>query len=87
MFMNVLSSKLDNNKKLHRFFISISEDGTNVKWCKLNRNTFKAHLSSRYGKKVTDRMMHFLDTNFGIFLRTPFEHYSKMLKDFIKGGT
>ena len=85
--MNVLSSKLDNNKKLHRFFISISEDGTNVKWCKLNRNIFKAHLSSRYGKKVTDRMMHFLDTNFGIFLRTPFEHYSKMLKDFIKGGT
>jgi len=65
----------------------MSEDGTNVKWCKLNRNYFKMHLSSRYGKKITERMLYFLDTNFGIFLRTPYEHYSRMLKEFIKGGT
>jgi hypothetical protein len=84
--MNVLSSKIDFNKKLHKFFVSMSEDGSSVKWCKLNRATFKTHLSLRYGKRVTDRMMYFLDTNFGIFLRTPFDHYSKMLKDFVKGG-
>ena len=33
-----------------------------------------------------DRMIYFLDTNFGIFLRTPYEHYSKMIKEFAKGG-
>jgi hypothetical protein len=86
VFINILGSKLDHNRKLHNFFISMSEEGSNVKWCKLNRNSFKAHISSRYGKKVMERMMYFLDTNFGIFLRSPFDHYSKMLKEFVKAG-
>lgn len=57
-----------------------------MKFCKLNRIQFKNSLTARYGKKVTERMMLFLDTNFGILLRSPFEHYIKMLKEFVKGG-
>jgi hypothetical protein len=72
-YMNILDERIDNNKKLHRFFISISDEGTNVKWCKLNRNMFKNYLQERYGKKLSDRMVLFLDTNFGILLRSPFD--------------
>ena len=71
---------------MHRFFISQSDEGSSVKFCKLNRITFKANLAVRYGKKVAERMLMFLDTNFGIMLRSPFEQYVKMLKEFVKGG-
>jgi hypothetical protein len=52
----------------------------------LNRITFKSSLAVRYGKKVTERMILFLDTHFGILLRSPFDHYVKMLKEFVKAG-
>lgn len=41
---------------------------------------------SRYGKRLTERMIHFLDVNFGIQLRTTYDVYIKMLKDFVRGG-
>ena len=52
----------------------------------MNRIQFKNSLTVRYGKKVTERMILFLDTHFGILLRSPFEQYVKMLKEFVKGG-
>lgn len=85
-YMTLFAIKLEKNKKMHRFFQNLSEDGSNYKWCKLNRNLFKQHLQARYGKKLTDRILLFLDTQFGIIIRTPYEVFSKMLKDFVRGG-
>jgi hypothetical protein len=31
-------------------------------------------------------MLLFLDTNFGPFNRSPFDHYMRMLKEFVRGG-
>ena len=84
--MSMLSIKLERSPKLHKFFISVSEEGHNVKWCKLNRNLFKNYLQERYGKKLSDRMLLFIDTNFGILLRWPYTTFTKVLKDFVRGG-
>lgn len=84
--MSTFAIKLERNRKIHKFFVSVSDEGNNVKWCKLNRNLFKNHLAERYGKVLTERIMHFLDTNFGIILRSPYDVFTKMLKDFVRGG-
>jgi hypothetical protein len=84
--MSLLGIKLEKNRKLHKFFVSISDDGNNVKWCKLNRNLLKNHLIIRYGKKITDRILLFLDTNFGLVVRLQYEIFTKMIKDFIRGS-
>lgn len=85
-YMSMLAMKLDKNKKLHRFFISVSDEGNSIKWCKLNRVLFRTNLSARYSKKLADRIMTFLESNFGSLLRATYDTYSRMLKDFVRGG-
>lgn len=85
--MTMFAIKLERNKKIHKFYVSVSDESNSVKYCKLNRNMFKAHLQKRYGKKLSDRMLLFIDTNYGILLRTPYDVFSKFLKDFVRGGS
>lgn len=61
-YMSTFAMKLERNKKLHKFFVSVSDEGNSVKWCKLNRNLFKNHLVERYGRRITERILLFLDT-------------------------
>ena len=64
----------------------MSEDDSALRWCKLNKNTFKNYLADRYGKKVSDRMLNYLESTFGNFFRIDFQTYLKYLKDFLKLG-
>lgn len=64
----------------------MSEDQTSLRWCKLNRNAMKLFIQDRYGKKISDRMIIFLESNLGTLFRIDYEQFNKLIRDFIKGG-
>jgi hypothetical protein len=67
-------------------FIKMSEEETSLKWCKLNKNSLKVFLSERYGKKISERMLIFLESSLSSFFRIDFKGFVKLIRDFVKGG-
>ena len=65
----------------------MSEDDSAIRWAKLNKNAFRSFLQERYGKKMGEKMVQFIDTNLMQVFRNDFKSYVKMIRDFLKGGT
>ena len=64
----------------------MSDDGSALRWAKLNRNLFKLFLQERYGRRLAERMVSFIDGQLFPIARIEFKLFVKLLKDFIKGG-
>jgi len=42
--------------------MKISDDNSALRWSKLNKNLFKNYLQERYGKRIAERMVVFIDS-------------------------
>ncbi len=64
----------------------MSEDESALRWSRLNKNSFRTFLSDRYGRKIADKMLNFLELQFGSLYRMEYKSFIKLVKDFLKGG-
>ena len=68
----------------------MSDEDTSVKnslkWAKLNRNLFRDFLQERYGKKIAEKMINFIEVTFAPLNRMDFNSFVRLFRDFVKGG-
>eukprot|EP00347_Sterkiella_histriomuscorum_P000292 403376443 len=83
---NQVMAQLESSKQFQNFFLKMAEDDSVLRWSKLNKNNLKQFLQDRYGKRVSERMLSFLENTFGSLYRIDFKTFVKLLKDFVRGG-
>lgn len=45
--------------------MKMCEDDSGIRWSRLNKQSFKQMLSERYGKKISERMVAFIEKTYG----------------------
>ncbi|CDW83717.1 UNKNOWN [Stylonychia lemnae] len=84
--IGLILQSLEQSKAFQGFFLKLAEDDSALRWSKLNRNTFKQFLQDRYGRKISERMITYIEANFGTLYRIEFKAFIRIIRDFIKSG-